>query len=61
MLDEIVADAKDDAKKKGASKVKIKNITRQSVIAGDAELRAKYTAVIKDMMLMYCANGEDLF
>lgn len=61
MLDEIVADAKDDAKKKGASKVKIKNITRQSVIAGDAELRAKYTSVIKDMMLMYCANGEDLF
>lgn len=61
MLDEIVADAKDDAKKKGASKVKIKNITRQSVIAGDAELRAKYTSVIKDMMLMYCMNGEDLF
>lgn len=61
MLDEIVADAKDDAKKKGASKVKIKNITRQSVIAGDAELRAKYTSVIKDMMLMYCVNGEDLF
>lgn len=57
MLDEIVANAKDDAKRDGASKIKIKNITRQSVIAGDAELRANYALVIKDMMLMYCENG----
>ena len=57
MLDEIVANAKDDAKRDGASKIKIKNITRQSVIAGDAELRANYASVIKDMMLMYCENG----
>lgn len=60
-LDELVAEAKEKAKELGASKIKIKNITRQSVIAGDAMLRAKYASVIKDMVLMYCENGEDFF
>lgn len=60
-LDELVAEAKEKAKELGASKIKIKNITRQSVIAGDSMLRAKYASVIKDMVLMYCENGEDFF
>ena len=60
-LTELVVEAKERAKERGESKIKIKKITRQSLIASDAELRAKYTSVIKDMMLMYCADGEDLF
>ncbi|MCI8559127.1 MAG: toxin Bro [Lachnospiraceae bacterium] len=60
-LAELVAEAKERAKEQGVSKVKIKKITRQSVIAGDAELRFKYASVVKDMMLMYCADGEDFF
>lgn len=60
-LTELVVEAKERAKERGESKIKIKKITRQSLIASDAELRAKYTSVIKDMMLMYCADGEDIF
>ena len=60
-LTELVVKAKERAKEQGASKIKIKKISRQSVIAGDVRLRAKYASVVKDMMLMYCADGENLF
>ena len=60
-LTELVVKAKERAKEQGASKIKIKKISRQSVIASDVRLRAKYASVVKDMMLMYCADGENLF
>ena len=58
-MGELVADAKAKAKKEDASKTKIKNISRQTVIAGDAMLRKKYESVIRDMLLVYCGEIVD--
>jgi len=55
-LGELVAEAKEKAKREGASKTKIKNISRQTVIAGDPMLRKKYESVIRDMLLVYCGE-----
>ena len=55
-LSELVAEAKEKAKREGASKTKIKNISRQTVIAGDPMLRKKYESVIRDMLLVYCGE-----
>lgn len=57
-LSELVAEAKEKAKREGASKTKIKNISRQTVIAGDPMLRKKYESVIRDMLLVYCGELE---
>ena len=53
-LEELVKKAREKARKEGATKTRIKNISRQEIIAADEKLRESYASVIRDMMLAYC-------
>ena len=53
-LEELVKKAREKARKEGATKTRIKNISRQEIIAADEKLRESYASVIRDMLLAYC-------
>ena len=53
-LEELVKKAREKARKEGATKTRIKNISRQEIIVADEKLRESYASVIRDMLLAYC-------
>ena len=53
-LEELVKKAREKARKEGATKTRIKNISRQEIIAADEKLRESYASVLRDMLLAYC-------
>ena len=53
-LEELVKKAREKARKEGATKTRIKNISRQEIIAADEKLSESYASVIRDMLLAYC-------
>ena len=53
-LEELVKKAREKARKEGATKTRIKNISRQEIIAADEKLRESYASVIRDMLLAHC-------
>ena len=53
-LEELVKKAREKARKEGATKTRIKNISLQEIIAADEKLRESYASVIRDMLLAYC-------
>ena len=53
-LEELVKKAREKARKEGATKTRIKNISHQEIIAADEKLRESYASVIRDMLLAYC-------
>ena len=53
-LEELVKKAREKARKEGATNTRIKNISRQEIIAADEKLRESYASVIRDMLLAYC-------
>lgn len=55
-LEELVKKAREKARKEGATKTRIKNISRQEIIAADEKLRESYASVIRDMLLAYCGK-----
>lgn len=55
-INEILRQAKKKEEESGATKIQLKNISRQSVIAEKPFLRRAYAEVIKEMMVAYCVE-----
>lgn len=58
-LDVLLKNAKKRAEENGASKVKVKAISKLQVIETDKKLKALYIAVLQEMSIAYCVEGKE--